>query len=119
MRFYHFPVPKKKSDRDIETGGGIEAGPDRDKPDFIPIPRMFGGGEIPLKKGGIAFGFVGHGFWHVGPNEFVDLPDSLSNETVRNKAPQLITKAEAIRAGLVNEDGSMKATPKDKTTSRA
>jgi hypothetical protein len=97
--------------------GGMQAGQDPERADMVEIPLMFGGGKaadgkmkaVPLKKNGIAFGFLGHGFWHIGPGEYVDLSDDIPIATVRAAAPQLLTKAEALAAGLCNEDGSVKA----------
>lgn len=108
-RFYHGGMPQqfdKKMGGFI--GGGIEVGPNPDFPDMLPRPPMFGGGMVPLKVGGLAFSLVGHGFWHIGPGEYVDLPDNVSNAIVKNMAPQLLTKAEAVRAGIANEDGSLR-----------
>jgi hypothetical protein len=39
----------------------------------------------------------------------VDLPDNVSTAIIKNLAPQLLTKAEAVKAGIANEDGSLKA----------
>lgn len=111
-RFYHGGMEKqfnKKIGGDI--GGGIEVGPNPDFPDMLPRPPMFGGGMIPLKKGGLAFSLVSHGFWHIGPGEYVDLPDSVSVAIVKNMAPQLLTKAEAVSVGIAYEDGSLRAAP--------
>lgn len=91
-----------------EIGGGMEQGQDPDRPALLKIPPMFGGGTIPLKKGGIAFGLVGHQFYHVGPGEYVDLPDSVPSKSIRLMAPQLMTKDQGVAAGFVNEDGSLK-----------
>lgn len=86
--------------------GGMERGNDPDRPAILKTPPRFGHGEVPLKKGGIAFGFVGHGFWHIGPGEYVDIPDEIPSRAVKNMAPQLFTKEEAMAAGLCHEDGS-------------
>lgn len=111
-RFYHGSMPMQLDKKaGGEIGGGIEVGPDPDHPDRLPRPPMFGGGTVPLKKGGLAFSLVGHGFWHIGPGEYVDLPDSVSVAIVKNMAPQLMTKAEAVAAGIAYEDGSLKAAP--------
>jgi hypothetical protein len=109
-RYYHGNMPKqfdKKAGGEI--GGGIEVGPNSDYPDMLPRPPMFGGGMVPLKVGGLAFSLVGHGWWHIGPGEYVDLPDTVATAIIKNMAPQLLTKAEAVKAGIANEDGSLKA----------
>lgn len=95
-----------------EIGGTLQAGQNIDRPDVLKVPPMFGGGTIPLKKGGIAFGLVGHQFYHVGPGEYVDLPDTVPDRSIRGMAPQLMTKEQGIRAGFVNDDGTLVAKPK-------
>lgn len=117
------PPEEKKKELERKHGGvawgGMQAGQDPERVDALEIPPAFGGGRdasgrpkaVPLKKGGIAFGLIGHGFHHVGPGEYVDLSDDVPIATVRAAAPQLMTKAEALAIGLCNEDGSVKAPP--------
>lgn len=88
-------------------GGGMERGQDIDRPNVVLIPPLFGGGSVPLKKGGVAFGLVGKGFYHVGPGEYVDIPDDVPPRSVRLMAPQLLNKDQAMEAGICNEDGSL------------
>lgn len=115
-------VPLKSEMRDDKAaggsiGGGMAVGQDPDHPNQVKRPPMFGGGYVDLKPGGIAFGFVGHDFYHVGPGEYVDLPDSIPVKSIRLMAPQLMNKEQAIKAGLCNEDGSLKQqASKQKTT---
>ncbi len=109
-RFYHGKMAKQDDKKaGGEIGGGIEIGPNSDYPDMLPRPPMFGGGMVPLKVGGLAFSLVGHGWWHIGPGEYVDLPDSVDSKVIKNMAPQLLSKAEAVIAGIANEDGSLRA----------
>ena len=109
MRWYLPLKSEKANDKAAggEIGGGMSAGQDPDHADVIKVPALFGGGTIPLKKGGIAFGLVDHAFYHVGPGEYVDLPDSVPTKSIRLMAPQLLSKTEGVAAGLVNEDGSL------------
>lgn len=107
-----FFLPKTEGAQD-----GIHKGQDEDNASLLQRPPMFGGGTIELKPGGIAFGLVGYDFYHIGPGEYVDLPDMVPTKTIKALAPHLLTKAEAIVKGLANEDGSpvVKA-PKKPTT---
>lgn len=110
MRWY-LPLKSEKVDDKKaggEIGGGMESGQDPDHAQHVKRPPMFGGGLMPLKPGGIAFGLVGHDFYHVGPGEYVDLPDSVPVWSIRNMAPQLLSKSEAFKAGLCHEDGTLK-----------
>lgn len=112
MRWY-LPLRSEKANDKAsggEIGGGMTAGQDPDRPDVIKVPSMFGGGTLPIKKGGIAFGLVDHAFYHVGPGEYVDLPDSVPSKSIRLMVPQLWNKEQAISGGLCNEDGSIKRT---------
>jgi hypothetical protein len=120
-RFYYAGM-EPREDKNIGgvVGGGIERGPDPDRPNILPVPFMWRsmyGASVPLKKGGIAAGFVGWGWFHIGPGEYVDLPDSIPTRTVKTKCPQLLTKEEAMEIGMANEDGSLRKVPsKDKST---
>jgi len=86
-------------------GGAIEAGPNPDRPGFLHRPPLFGGGEVPLKQGGVTLSIVGVGWWHIGAGEYVDLPEGIPVATVKDLCPQLLTLAEAVTAGLAYEDG--------------
>lgn len=99
------------------AGGGIHVGQDPDYPHELVLPPMWGGGidpmtrkakTIPLKKGGVAFGVNGYQFYHAGPGEYFDIPDEVPVKTVKELAPQILTKNEAFAAGLCNDDGSPK-----------
>lgn len=87
--------------------GGIQTGQDEEYANRLQRPPMFGGGSVELKVGGIAFGLVGHDFYHIGPGEYVDLPDSVPTKVIKSLAPHLLTKAEAVAKGIAAEDGSL------------
>lgn len=110
-RWYLGTKNEQKEDKAVGgcIGGGMERGQDPEFPNAIKKPPMFGGGMVPLKKGGVAFGFVGKGFYHVGPGEYVDLPDDIPVKSIRLMAPQLLNKEQAVEAGICHEDGSLKS----------
>lgn len=100
-RFY---LPKTEGQQD-----GIHVGQDEENASRLQRPMMFGGGSIDLRPGGIAFGLVGYDFYHVGPGDYVDLPDTVPTKTIKAMAPHLLTKTEAIAKGIAAEDGSLVA----------
>ncbi len=96
-RYYH-----------VDAAKGLSAPPVEGK-DTIPVPPSFGGGERPFVQGALTLGVVGVGFCVVEPGSYVDLPDEMSRQAVRDFAPQLLSKDEAIKVGFCNEDGSIKS----------
>jgi hypothetical protein len=122
LGFSHFEQKESKHLHGGMVCGGMLAGQDPERADMVEIPPAFGGGRdksgkmkaVPLKKNGIAFGLLDHGFFHIGPGEYVDLSDNVPIATVRAAAPQLMTKAEALAAGICNDDGSPKSPEKQK-----
>lgn len=112
MRFYHFGMePTESRPGAGKIGGHITAGQNPDAADVIQRPRAFGGGTEPLKKGAVTLSLQGWGWWQIGVGEYVDVPEAVSSKVVKNACPQLLTKAEAFTAGLINEDGSLKSAP--------
>jgi len=109
MARYFYPGSEKKFVKEVggDMFGGMEKGNDPDRHAIVVTPALYGRGEQPLKSNGIAFGFVGHGFWHIAPGDYVDLPDSIPRGTVKNMAPQLLDKDEALAAGICHEDGTL------------
>lgn len=103
-RFYHVPMPK---DEKSPIGGHIISGQNPDFPKLLQRPRAFGGGSEPLKAGAVTLSLSGWGWWQIGPGEYVDLPEAVTTKIVKDACPQLRTKAEAVEAGLANEDGSL------------
>lgn len=101
------------------TGGGLEKGNHPEDPEMIQRPPMFGGGAVRFRPGSVAFGFKDHGFHVVGPGEFVDLPEILTVNQVKNMVPQLLTKKEAMEIGLANEDGSLRAPISERARTKA
>ncbi len=106
-RYFHGGMDRRE-DKGVGgvVGGGIDKGQNPDHPTMLVRPPLHGGGTVPLKKGGVTLSLAGAGWWHIGPGEYVDLPESVAVKAVKNACPQLLTKGEAVEAGLCNDDGS-------------
>ena len=84
------------------------------------IPPALIGGEvgrvIPCAPGSIHISLVGHGFFVCEPGKHVDLPPSVSRETVKALAPQLISEDEWLakqpKAAVELDMKSDKSAPK-------
>lgn len=75
----------------------------------VVVPPLFGGGSQPLKPNAVCISAVGWGFHQVAEGEYVDIDETrVPVKSVKLMAPQLLTKDEAVKAGICYGDGSPK-----------